>query len=64
MSDKFACVYSDNYNGLMNLVEHCIEMGHKKIAFIHGQHTCVTEQRIKGYKDAFKNTICPLEKSI
>jgi LacI family transcriptional regulator len=60
MSDKFACVYSDNYNGLMNLVEHCIEMGHKKIAFIHGQHTCVTEERIKGYKDAFKKHNLPL----
>ncbi|HEY8443724.1 MAG TPA: LacI family DNA-binding transcriptional regulator [Clostridia bacterium] len=58
MSDKFACVYSDNYSGLMSLVDYCVEMGHKKIAFIHGQHTCVTEQRVKGYKDALaKNNI-------
>ena len=59
MSDKFSCVYSDNYNGLMSLTSHCFEMGHKKVAFIHGQHTCVTDERIRGYKDALKKFNIP-----
>lgn len=59
MSDKFSCVYSDNYNGLKNLTSHCFDMGHKKVAFIHGQHTCITDERIRGYKAAFKEYKIP-----
>ena len=47
-----SAVISDSANGIRELTEYVISMGHKKIAMIHGEKTWVTEQRI----DSFKKT--------
>lgn len=39
-------VVSDNISGIHELVNYIYSMGHKKIAFIHGQHTAVTQNRL------------------
>ena len=44
-------VMSDNYNGTKTLVEHAISKGHRRIAFITGDLTDVTEKRLKAYHD-------------
>ena len=45
------CVCSDNVAGMRMLLEHAYSMGHRHIAFIHGQrNSLVTETRIECYK--------------
>ena len=42
-------VVSDNVTGLETLVRHAYEKGHRRIAFIHGERTAVTENRLTGF---------------
>ena len=40
---------SDNINGLGSLVRYAYSKGHRKIAYIHGNPTAVTENRLTGF---------------
>ena len=42
-------VMSDNVNGLEALVRYIHSRGHRKIAFLHGEHTTVTRNRLTGF---------------
>lgn len=42
-------VVSDNVSGLYELVHHVYSKGHRKIAFLHGERTSVTENRLTGF---------------
>lgn len=42
-------VVSDNVNGLEALVRHVYSKGHRKIAFLHGENTTVTRNRLTGF---------------
>ena len=42
-------VVSDNVNGVSELVRYAYSMGHRRIAYIHGEHTAVTENRLTGF---------------
>jgi len=42
-------VVSDNVNGTGALVRHVFALGHRRIAFIHGERTAVTENRLVGF---------------
>ena len=42
-------VLSDNMNGLESLVHYVYEKGHRRIAYIHGNPTAVTENRLMGF---------------
>lgn len=42
-------VLSDNVNGLSALVRYAYANGHRRIAFIHGERTAVTENRLAGF---------------
>lgn len=42
-------VLSDNLKGAEELVNHICEFGHRKIAFIHGENTSVTQRRLAGF---------------
>jgi DNA-binding LacI/PurR family transcriptional regulator len=52
--DGIISILSDNEQGIRNLVYHIAGMGHKKIAYIHGDMNSVTNIRINGFKDACK----------
>ena len=43
------CVLSDNVRGMRDLVEYVYSMGHRRIAFIHGENTAVTRARVAGF---------------
>ena len=43
-----SCVLSENMEGMKALVEYAASMGHKRIAYVHGQKASVTENRITG----------------
>ena len=42
-------VLSDNMNGLNSLVHYVYSRGHRRIAYIHGNRTAVTESRLMGF---------------
>lgn len=46
---KCSAVISDNTTGMSELVEYAIKMGHRKIAYIHGEDTWVTKDRLTGF---------------
>ena len=44
-----SCVLSENREGLQALVEYAASLGHRRIAYVHGQRASVTENRVTGY---------------
>ena len=42
-------VVSDNASGMKDLTEYVIRMGHKKIAYIHGEDSAVTRERMVSF---------------
>lgn len=47
--DNTSCIVSDNVEGAGRLAAYLAEMGHRKIAFIHGEMTSVTNKRLLGF---------------
>lgn len=47
--DSHSCVLSDNVEGTYELVKYLYSMGHRRIAFIHGERTSVTIKRLSGF---------------
>lgn len=47
-------VISNNMEGMRDLIEYIISMGHTKIAYISGDHSAVTRQRISSYYDTMQ----------
>ena len=52
--DNVNAILSDNVEGAYSLASHLMDMGHKRIAFIHGERTSVTNKRIVGFNRALK----------
>jgi len=48
---KAKIVKSDNYDGIKKLVEYIISRNHKKIAYVTGHDSWVTQPRLKAYYD-------------
>ena len=53
--DSTSCVMSDNLTGCYKLTEYLIKKGHRKIAFIYGERTSVTNKRLVGFNRALKD---------
>ena len=47
--DDRMAVLSDNMNGIEELVRYVYGKGHRRIAYIHGNPTAVTERRLRGF---------------
>lgn len=58
--DSSISVIANNKKGLKDLVNHAIHRGHTNIAFIHGQESEVTSERVKGYKEALSQRGIPI----
>lgn len=52
--DSHSCVMSDNVQGAYDLVKYLVSMGHRRIAFIHGEKTSVTIKRLSGFNKAVR----------
>lgn len=50
--DNRMAVLSDNVNGMETLVRYVYSKGHRKIAFLHGERTTVTANRLTGFHRA------------
>ena len=56
MFENNPCVFSDNLAGIRMLVDHAVSLGHRRIAYIHGQrNSSVTEKRIAGFHRAMES---------
>lgn len=53
--DNISCVMSDNEAGGYGLTQYLIKKGHKRIAFIHGEKTPVTNKRLAGFQKALQD---------
>ena len=60
--NKSSAVMSDNVEGLESIVKYAASKGHKKIAFIHGEITDVTNKRIAGFHKAMSELNLPVDK--
>lgn len=49
--DNKSAVLSDNVQGMRDLVEYVYRLGHRRIAFIHGEDTAVTRYRLQSFRD-------------
>ena len=58
--DSVSCVMSDNIEGSYALASYVADMGHRKIAFIHGERTSVTNRRLIGFNRALKDHGIPM----
>ena len=52
MFNNRTAIMSDNINGLGEIVKYVHRMGHRRIAFIHGEDTTVTQQRLASFYKA------------
>ena len=50
--ENCASVSSDNFTGINALIDYAAKMGHKKIAYIHGEDTRVSSDRLSGFYSA------------
>lgn len=55
MFDNHPSIISDNLNGIHMLVDRAVALGHRRIAYIHGQrNSLVTENRVRGFLRAME----------
>ena len=47
--DRCATISSNNQKGIQELVRYAVSLGHKRIAYIHGKSSSVTDDRIAGF---------------
>ncbi len=47
--DNRTAIISDNVKGMRELITYIYEMGHRKIAYIHGANSSVTQNRVGSY---------------
>lgn len=54
------CILSDNLSGIRDLVRYVYEKGHRRIAFVHGMKSAVTESRITGFYRTMRELNLPI----
>lgn len=50
--ERHTAILSDNINGVDTLVRYAYSKGHRKIAYLHGENTTVTQGRLTGFRQA------------
>ena len=61
--DNSISVISDNVNGMETLVRYAYEKGHRKLAYIYGNDTSVTQNRLTGFYRACEQLGLTIEPS-
>lgn len=59
--DNRISVVSDNIGGMKSLIEHVHSLGHEKIAYIYGDDTAVTRNRVASYYNTMKELGLPVD---
>lgn len=50
--ESHGCIMGDNSSGVRALVGHAVELGHKRIAYVYGSPSYVTEVRVGVFREA------------
>ena len=50
--DGMPCVFSDNESGMHQLVEYVYRMGHRRIGYIYGRNSAVTNVRLSAFQES------------
>ena len=58
---RAATIISDNMEGMRQLTEYVISMGHQKIAYIHGKESAVTKERMVSFYRTMEEKGVPVE---
>lgn len=58
--DGCTAVLSDNVSGVEELVRYAYRMGHRKIAYLHGENSAVTRNRLAGFHRACEELGIPV----
>ncbi len=61
MFDNHSCVLSDNRQGIKALFDYVYSMGHRKIAFIQGNKSSVSDNRLIGFYKAMSDYNIPVD---
>lgn len=48
------CIFSDNRSGMRDLLRHVLERGHRRIAFLHGTPSKVTDERLGAFYEVME----------
>jgi LacI family transcriptional regulator len=65
VNPKYPSVQGTNYHGALEIMEHLIGLGHRRIGFISGrQEIGSTGRRLKGYQDALANAGIELDEEL
>ena len=59
--DNRISVVSDNIGGMKSLIEYVHSLGHEKIAYIYGDDTAVTRNRVASYYNTMKELGLPVD---
>ena len=62
--DNRISVVSDNIGGMKSLIEHVHSLGHEKIAYIYGDDTAVTRNRVASYYNTMKELGLPVDDNL
>ncbi len=54
------CILSDNLTGMRDLIRYVYSQGHRRIAFVHGMRSAVTESRITGFYRTMRELNLPI----
>jgi len=52
--EKRTSIVADEYSGLRQATEHLLVLGHRRIAYLHGQNQTNVPKRLKGYNDTLR----------
>ena len=63
--DGYPCVYVDDRDAAYAITEHLIQLGHKRIGFLWGNHEhCSSVERYQGYEDAMTDYRIALDRKL
>ncbi len=58
------CAMSDNRTGMRELVQYVASLGHRRIAFVHGEHTSVTDTRTSSFFETMNALNLPVSPAL
>ncbi len=57
-----SCVMSDNRSGMRELVRYVAQLGHTRIALVHGEYSAVTDSRVSSFYETMNQLNLPIVK--
>lgn len=59
IANNVSSIMSDNFKGLNELTKYLISLGHRDIVYVYGHEVYVTDERLRGFKNALSEAGIP-----